>query len=363
MFRKKNTTAALLIVCLGLLFTACGQADKPVQGAGSAKPADNTGAKVQSAEKVKLKVGHLNITSGAGTYIALEKGYFEKEGISLELSAFKTAGDQISVLATGDLDVGVGTVNAGLFNAIGRGIPLQLVADHGTSLVKHSASSIAIRKDLMDEGKFKDYPDFKGKKVAISAQGSSSNILVDMALKKGNVDPKDVNVIVMGFPEMLTAFKNKAIDAAIFQEPLTTQAIEQGLIVRWKGADEIYPNSQIASVIFSPKFAKERPEIGKKYIKAYLQGVRDYVNAFDKNINKQEIVTILMKHTSITDPKLFDKMVPSGLNPNGYLNEQGLKDDLEWYSQHGFIEKKPEFKDLYDKQFVDAAIKELGEYK
>jgi len=352
--------AAALFTVLGmLLLSACGQENEAANG----KADETSGGNSQGAQEVKLKVGHLGIASGAGTYIAIEKGYFAEEGISVELNAFKTAGDQIPLLATGELQVGVGAINAGLFNAAGRDIPLKLVADHGTSLPGHAASNISVRKDLIDEGKFKDYADFKGKTVAISGNGSSSNILVDRALKEGNVDPKDVNVVVMGFPEMLTAFENKAIDIAVFQEPLTTQAIEQGLIVRWKGADEIYPNSQIASVMFSPKFIEEQPDVGKKYIKAYLRGVRDYVNAFDKDINKAEIVDILMKYTSIKDPSLFDKMVPSGLNPNGELNEEGLKDDLEWYEANGYIENKPDLDQLIDKQFIEAALEELGEYK
>jgi len=352
----KKLSALIIVLCVVLL-AACSQG-----GGGSTQPS-GSGAGGDGQKLVKLKVGYLPISSGAGTFIALEKGYFEQEGIQVDLNAFKTAGDQIPLLATGELDVGVGQINAGLFNAAGREIPLKLVADHGTSLAGRSASSITVRKDLIDEGKFKDFADFKGKKVAISGQGSSSSILLDMAFKVGNVDPKDVEVVVMGFPEMLTAFQNKAIDIAVFQEPMTTQAIEQGLIVRWKGADEIYPNSQIASVMFSPKFAQEQPELAKKYMKAYLLGVRDYVNAFDRGVNKDEIVEILMKHTSIQDRALFDKMVPSGLNPNGQLNVEGIKSDLEWYIANGYIENEPDLDQLIDMQFVEAALQELGEYK
>ena len=82
----------------------------------------------------------------------------------------------------------------------------------------------------------------------------------------------------MGFPEMLVALHNKAIDAAINNKPTITLAEEEGVAVR-ASKDVIYPGQQTAVVLYSEKFAQERRPVAEKFMNAYIRAVRDYNNA------------------------------------------------------------------------------------
>ena len=73
-------------------------------------------APVGAADTVKL--GDLPSISNAGIYIALEKGYFQERGVIVETERFASAGKLIAPLASGQLDVSVGSPTADLFNSI-----------------------------------------------------------------------------------------------------------------------------------------------------------------------------------------------------------------------------------------------------
>src|SRR5258705_14003859 len=66
-----------------------------------------------AAETVKL--GDLPAISNAGIYIAIEKGFFQEHGVAVNIERFASAGKMTAPLATGQIDVSVGSPSAGLF--------------------------------------------------------------------------------------------------------------------------------------------------------------------------------------------------------------------------------------------------------
>jgi NitT/TauT family transport system substrate-binding protein len=136
----------------------------------------------------------------------------------------------------------------------------------------------------------------------------------------------------MAFPDMLPAFANKAIDAAIIIEPFLTNLLEIGDAVILERADTIYPNQQVAVILYSAEFAKRR-DLATRYMVAYLRGVRDYNDAFVKKdpTKRAELIDILAEHTPIKNKALYEKMAMPGLHPDGAVNVAGLKADQDYY--------------------------------
>src|SRR5262249_7046286 len=163
-----------------------------------------------------------------GYYIADDKGLFRQEGIEVTIVPFKSAAQMIAPLGTGELDVGGGTVSAGFYNAVGRGIGIKIVADQASMKPGYGYSSLMVRKDLLDSGTYKTFADLKGRKVAIAAPGTGTASALNEVLKKVGLGYGDVEVVYLGFPEHLAAYRNKAIDASITNEPTMTRAIEEG---------------------------------------------------------------------------------------------------------------------------------------
>src|SRR5947199_7161629 len=162
-----------------------------------------------------VKIGISRTLSDAGYYIADAEGFFRDEGIDVSITGFNSAAQMIAPLGTGELDVGGGTVSAGFYNAVGRGILMKIVADQASIKPGYGFSSLLVRKDLVDSGRYKSYADLKGMKIAIGAPGTGTASALNEALKRGGLRYADVEVVDMGFPQHATAFANKAIDASI----------------------------------------------------------------------------------------------------------------------------------------------------
>ena len=180
----------------------------------------------QAADQVRI--GIARTMSDSGYYIADALGFFRDEGIEVTLTGFKSAAQMIAPLGSGELDVGGGTVSAGLYNAVARGINLKVVADQASMKPGYGYSSLMVRKDLVDGGRYKTFADLKGMKVAIGAPGTGTASALNETLKRGGLKYADVEVVYLGFPEHLPAYRNKAIDASITNEPTMTRAIEEG---------------------------------------------------------------------------------------------------------------------------------------
>ncbi|MPM77758.1 hypothetical protein SDC9_124766 [bioreactor metagenome] len=63
------------------------------------------------------------------------------------------------------------------------------------------------------------------------------------------------------------------------------------------------------------------------------------------------------------DPSLYEKMFPTGLNPDGYVRLKGIEMDLAWYKENNLLKSNLELTDVVDNQYVDFALKTLGRYE
>lgn len=314
-----------------------------------------------------VRVGTTNSSSDAPLFIAAAKGYFKAEGLEVEFTSFDSAAKMIAPLGTGQLEVGAGSPAAGFYNAVARGLDVRMVADKGSMPPGYGYLPLMVRKDLVDSGKVKGFADLKGLKVALPAQGTTTDSTLNEALRKGGLKWTDVDVVYMGFPQHVIAFQNKAIDASVTTEPSATRSEQLGVAVRYAPGDVIYPEQQVAVILYGGKFIKEQPDIGRKFMRAYIRAVRDYNDALKggklAGPNAPEIIAILTQYTNIKDPKIYASITPNGCDPDGKVGEASLRKDLQFFRDRGLIEGNVTVEQVIDHSFVAAALKELGPYK
>jgi NitT/TauT family transport system substrate-binding protein len=326
----------------------------------------SAGAAAQGAEPVSA--AYVGTASDIGLYLAERKGFFRAEGLDVTLEQFDVTNKMVPMLGTGELDVGSGTVAVGIYNAVSRGVALRVVADKGSMRPGYGYEGLLVRKDLVESGRYKDFADLKGMKIAVASIGGGNASGGNQALHRGGLRFTDATFITLPFPQHLTAFANKAIDAAMTNEPTMTLAVEKGVAVKIAGNDVIYPQQQTAIVFYSEKFARTRPEAAKRFMRAYLRAVRAYTDALvDGRIagpNADEIVATLTQYTNLKNPELVRKITPPAINPDGHVNLAGMRIDLAFYRELGQVQDaaiKPE--DIVDMSFVDAAVRDLGPYR
>ena len=315
-------------------------------------------------DMLDVPVGISPVMSSAAMFIAQEKGYFKEQGLNVIINPFKASGAKmVPFLATGQLFVGGGNINAGMYNAIANDIPIKIVSDKGTVSPGHGYLALVVRKDHVDSGRYKSFKDLKGMRMAVTAQGVSQQIVTEMYLKKVGLSLDDIDLKFLGYSDINIALVNKSVDASVQIEPLVAAAVDKGIEVRVAGDDEIYPNQQSAAIFYSPVFMEKYPEQAKGFMVAYVKGLRDYNDAFEKNKGKDEIIKILTKHTKIKDAAIYNKVVPVGLSPDGMVNMLSLKQDAQWYHEKGYVKKLPDIDNIVDLSYSKHAVKVLGPYK
>ncbi|HLH25216.1 MAG TPA: ABC transporter substrate-binding protein [Chloroflexota bacterium] len=335
----------------------------PVVARGPAPPADvpaPADAAAPLAPPVAVRIGVLSSLSDAGIYVAAARGYFRDEGLDASLEPFGATPEMTAPLAAGQLDVGAGAPTPSLFNAISRDIPVKLVADKGLNSRGHGFNALVVRKDLIDSGRVQTLADLRGLKVASPSANSPMELQIESGLRAFGLDLSALDVVNMPFPDMITALANGSVDAAALIEPFVTTAVSRSVGVRFKGADELYPDQQIAGILYAPSFYQHQPEAARRWMVAYLRGVRDVVAAFDHGRDKAAIVQILSERTTVKDPALYDRMVPPGLDPDGYLNLASIAADQDWYERHGLVAERQPLADFVDYQYLDYAHQRLG---
>ncbi len=310
--------------------------------------------------KTKVTVGLKQAVSDAGVLIGVAKKYYEELGITIDMQQFATGQDMINALAAGQLDVGLTVTASGLFNAMLRGLPLKIVADKGYNIPGQGYYRFALRTDLVDT--VKDFEDLRGRKLGIVGTASLDEIALDRVLRAGGMTTKDADVqVIRSFPDIVAAMANKSIDGGMIIEPFVAQAIAQGIGDPWKDPQEYDPYAQIALVVYG-KSILERPAVANAFMVAYLQSVRDYNDAFFHQEGYDEIIDILVEYSSVKERVLFEKMYPTGLNPDGYVRMKGVEMDIDWYKELDLLTGDLTADQVVDNSYVDNAIKLLGKY-
>ena len=319
---------------------------------------------VQAKELLDVPIGISPVMSSAAMFIATEKGYFKEQGINPVINPFKASGAKmVPFFATGQLYVGGGNISAGMYNAIASHIDIKIVSDKGTVSPGHGYLALIVRKDHVDSGRYKSVKDLKGMTMAVTAKGVSQEIATERYLKSVGLSLKDIKLKYLAYSDINIALANKSIDASVQIEPFVAAAVDKKIAVRVAGDDEVYPNQQSAAIMYSPVFVKKYPEQAKGFMVAYVKGLRDYNDAFEKNINKDEIIRILTKYTRIKDKKIYENVVPVGLSPDGLVNVDSLRADSQWYYEKGYAKKKPDIDSIVDLSYAKYAVKVLGPYK
>ena len=122
----------------------------------------------------ELNIGSANSASDVSIFLADKKGWFKEERIAIKTTAFNSAANMVAPLGAGQLDIGGGSVSAGLYNAVSRGIKLRIVADKASSQPGYGVNKCLIAKRHVESGRFKELKDLKGMKVGMNGPGNSN---------------------------------------------------------------------------------------------------------------------------------------------------------------------------------------------
>ena len=325
-----------------------------------AAPAATPAAASPTPKPATLKFGGLQTASEAGIYVAIERGYFKEQGITMELTNFRTIAELIAPLGTGQIDLTAMPLSVPLLTAADRGVEFKIVADKAQGKPGWEYCQILLRKDLADSGQVKSPADLKGTKVAIPSPAAQGDMVVQMMAEEAGLKPGDIDIVVLPFAESAAGLGNKAISAAFSCEPFITTAVQQGFAVRWIPNSKFYGGVvETSNVIFGSTLLKDQ-DLARRWMIAYLKGNRDYTKAFTTKEGREDIVNIIVKYTSVKDVKLYDLMQMPYQDPNGVMDRKSMDLQYKWYQSKGLYTGKKTLDEMIDLSYLDYATQKLG---
>lgn len=310
-----------------------------------------TGAVPASAAEV-VKMGDLPAISNAGYYIAIDKGFFAEKGISVELQRFASAGKMMAPLATGQLDIAVGAPSAGLYNSVAAGMDFKVVADKGEARPGSSFTPLIVRQDLIDSGRVKSVKDLKGMKVSVGAKGIVLDYFLAKMLEHAGLSYNDVDVVSLAYPDGIKALATKAIDAVMAPEPWGVRAEEQKVGRRLFRTESVpaIATFQVAVIMYSGKFAKERSKVAHDFMQAYVKGVKYFTEK--GGLKDPEIAGILSRHTRVP-VKTIQASTPFYIDPGARPRAQDLATLQDWFHQMGWVKRTVPVDKMVDLSFLE----------
>ncbi|MBX5491538.1 MAG: ABC transporter substrate-binding protein [Chloroflexi bacterium] len=360
------------LVILGVLGACAAPASPPARPAATSAPAPDasTGAAAPvptegtppRTELRTVKVGDLGILTTAALYVAIEKGYFREQGIETELVTIDGSARAIPLLATGELDAMAASATAGFFNAINQGIPMRVVADKALQVPGTGTVGLVVRQDLLDSGAVRTVADLRGRPVGINTRGAALEYQLYHILKSGGLSLDDVELVELALPDIMAALGTKRLDAAMFIEPFQTIAKRRGLASMFVPSTDVLPEYQSGVIVFSQRFPERDLQAARDWMVGYLKGIRAYEDARRKGIDREAIIDIMMKYTTVKDRGIYDEMVWASFEPNGRVVPASLAAEQEYYHQIGLVKEPVPMDRVIDEQFIRYAVDRLGPY-
>jgi NitT/TauT family transport system substrate-binding protein len=305
-----------------------------------------------------VRVVHVPVLIFAPLYVAMERGYFAKQGIEIELVTTPGGVSSFAVLAGGRAEVVVGGLGAALFNAAARGLDFKVVGP--VHLERPPVSTpLVISKKAWDSGEIRSVRDLRGKRVSTNVLGSATEYWVQSALLKGGLTIDDVQLVAVNFPEVPAALANGAIAAGLLGEPLATLAEDQGQIVRL--SEDFVNGVQVTALYYSGEFMRAQPKLALGFMVAWLQASRDL---FNDGYKRDDVAAIVERYTRVPAP-VVKRARPPFHEPNGQMNFNDFKRLQEFFKRRGQLtyEKPLEPKQYIDTSYVRAALRILGPFK
>jgi NitT/TauT family transport system substrate-binding protein len=230
-----------------------------------------------------LKIA-MNVWAGyAHTFIAQEKGFFEKNGVKVELILKENYNETQKLYIDGQVD--------GIF---------QVFPDAVLHDLRGTPMSVIYGADYSDEGdaiigkkEFHNLSDLKGKKIGIDSLNSFSHLFVATALKRAGLSPSEVNLVEVPAGDVLGALESGKIDAGHTWEPTKSQALAQGYIQLDKAGN--YPGLIVDVLGFNPGVIKNRAADVAAVVKSLFEAT-DFVLS-----NPDEAVALMAKAENLSE--------------------------------------------------------------
>ncbi len=327
-----------LIILIAVLFTAGCNMEKSDE-----KSAD-TNAKEEKLKKVTLVLDWTPNTNHTGLYVAQDQGFFEEEGLEVDIiMPGETGADQL--VASGKAEFGV-SYQESITQARIQDVPIVSIA----AVIQHNTSGFASPADK----NIKTPKDFAGKSYGGWGSPVEESVITSL-MKQENANPEDVSIINIGDTDFFTAVKRDVDFAWIYYGWTGVEAELRG-----EKINMIYLTDYSQKLdYYTPVLAtnetmmNKNPDTVKAFVKAAAKG---YQYAIE---NPEKAADILLAAAPDLDAELVKKsqewLSPRYQDDAARWGEQKLEvwaNYANWMYENGLLEKKLNAEEAFTNKFL-----------
>lgn len=277
----------------------------------------------------------------APQYVAIEKGYFEEEGLDIELTLTSGADNVMAAVLSKDADIGLSGAEATIY-VYNKGEKDYIKTF--AQLTQKDGSFLISRKDIKD---FK-VKDLKGQYVIGGRQGGMPEMTLEYALKHNNIDPKkDLTIDTsIQFASMAGAFIGGTGDFVALFEPQATKIVNEGYGYKVKQLGTLTDNVPYTAYNARGSYIENNKDIIEKFDRAIKKGL-DFVN----NNSSDKIAKIIMNQFPDTSYNDIKNSVESYKQNDTWpkdtkFTEESFNHLQDIVIEAGFLDKKVNYNDL-----------------
>lgn len=268
-------------------------------------------------------------------YLAERLGFFEKQGLDVEIRPGADAQANFAQALSGDVGI-VTTSWTVMVTSNAENVPVSAVASNGYIVEGAVGSGVLVKPD----SGIKSIADLSGKTLGVQGVRSGSDLAVLLAAEDEGIDPNSVNQVAIPFPGMQAALESGQVDAIMTVEPFFSQAMKAGVNDLGNMQAKFTPNVPSTVWAATDDWLSKNPETATKFVAAMEEAATYYGDP--KNLDEVRTITAEINQTDIAkvskNPSAiqveFDKTAVtkniSDLARLGYTTKEVSFSDVVW---------------------------------
>lgn len=305
-----------------------------------------TGCAKSSTEKTEdyvLKIGYSGSLCEAPLHMAVEKGFFDDEGLKVDLIKL-APGTAFEAVTAQKVEAGFGLLSS-LIQPLSNGLPIKITSGLHTGCDKVLApkgSGINSAKDL------------KGKRIGVSSLTSSPAIYTKRILADAGVsvstDKMEVEFIVFSANDLPLALKNGSVDALAMNDPTAAIAAKEYDLntIADSAVNEPYKNQYCCAAYVRDNVVADHPEVAAKYTRA-MQKASAWISQ-----NQDETTKIQVEKKWVAGDAAFNATVLKTYNfiPSVSSAYNAFGTTAKQLQAVGMLDKSVDVEALHEKSFA-----------
>jgi NitT/TauT family transport system substrate-binding protein len=225
-----------------------------------------TPLRVRAADELKVRVAYAAVELSSAFYAAIEMGFFQKAGLTVEAQPMSTGAAMSAAVAAGSIDVGDVNV-VSMAQAYEKGIPLTYIALDGLYSSSEPADALVVSGAApINSGR-----DLNGKTIAINVLNGIAYVGVRSWVDKNGGDSSTIRFAEMPFSVMPEALNARRVDAILVSEPELRHARDGGGRVLGFAYDTIASRFVVAGWVANTSWVKNNLVAARRFHDAMLQ--------------------------------------------------------------------------------------------